>query len=368
MLGNMERLTNIRKIAVLKATALGDYLAATPALYALRATYPNAEIVYLGRPLHAALVEGRPSPIDRVVIVPVSHGVRVEPSTPDRPEDPEELNAFFAAMQTEQFDLAIQMHGGGKNSNPFVKRLGAKVNVGMKTPDAPDMDRWMPYVVYQQEFMRLLELMALVGAKPVIAEPQFTVIDRDHDQLRAALPELRAPYVVIHPGASDLRRRWSPERFAELADSLAEMGYQIVLTGVENERALIAEITRLLRHPVVNACERLSLGALAALLRCAALVVSNDTGPVHLADAVKTPNVGIFWCGNYLNWSHFNRSRHRPLVSWITHCPLCGTDMMQIDPPRDTCKHDTSFVNGVSVADVQTAALELLAYAERFGR
>lgn len=364
----MEKLPNIRKIAVLKATALGDYLAATPALYALRAAYPDAEITYLGRPLHRALVEGRPSAVDRVIVVPISHGVRLEPSDPDRLEDPAELAAFFHTLQAEHFDLAVQMHGGGQNSNPFVKKFGARFTIGMKTPDAPELDRWIPYVLYQQEFMRLLELMALVGARPTIHEPMFCVVPRDHADLRAALPELHAPYVVLHAGASDGRRRWSPERFAQVADTLAARGYQIVLTGVDYEHGVIAAVQGHMQTSAINAVERLSIGALAALLECAALVISNDTGPLHLADAVKTPNVGVFWCGNYFNWAHLGRSRHRPLISWTTHCPACGTDMMVLDPPQDRCQHAVSFVNGVQVDEVLAAAFDLLEYAERFGR
>ena len=364
----METLTGIRKIAVLKATALGDFLATLPALYALRDTYPDAEIVYLGRPLHKALVEGRPSPIDRVEVVPISHGVRVEPDDPDRPEDKAELDAFFARMQAERFDLAIQMHGGGANSNPFVKRLGARITVGLKAPDAPELDRWIPYVVYQHEFMRLIELMRLVGATPCSFEPHFPIVDGDLTELNERLPEITSRYVVLHPGASDMRRRWLPERFAQVGDALAQQGFQVVITGVGSESDVIDSVIHHMHAPAINTCQRLTLGGLAALLACADLVVSNDTGPLHLADAVGTPNVGIFWCGNYLNWSHFTRSRHRPLASWTVHCPLCGADMSVTDPPRDVCRHETCFVDGVSVDDVLTASYELLDYAERFGR
>jgi ADP-heptose:LPS heptosyltransferase len=356
---------NVRKIAVLKATALGDYIASTPALQALREAYPDAEITLLGRPFHRDLLEGRPGPVDRVIVIPISHGVRVEPDHPDLPEDKAELERFFTQMQGEKFDLAIQMHGGGRNSNPFVKRLGARYTVGLKTPDAPELDRWMPYQFYHSEIMRLLELVKLAGAKPRSYEPHIAVTERDLTELRRKLPQLKPPFAVLHPGASSIRRRWFPERFAKVGDALAQRGLQVVVTGVGYERDVAAEVIKQMKHPAVNACERLSLGGLIALMSHAAIAISNDTGPMHVANAVGTPNVGIFWCGNYFNWSHYNRTRHYPLMSWTTSCPLCGTDMTLMNPPTDECTHDTCFVDRITVEEVISAADELLKYAQR---
>jgi len=359
----MDRLPNIHKIAVLRATGLGDYLAATPALRGLRDAYPDAEIVYLGRTWHQEFLTGRPGPVDRALVIPVSHGVRIEPFRPEyQEEDPAELDRFFAAMQQERFDLGIQMHGGGRNSNPFVLRLGAPVNIGMRTPDAPLMDRWIPYLFYQHEIMRTLELVRLIGAEPCSVSPSLELTERDYADLRAALPDLPRPYIVIHPGANDVKRRWPAERFAQVADRLAQEGYEIIVTGDELERALVGAVVGGMQHPAINAFGKLSVGGLAALLAGASLVVANDTGPMHLANALDVPNVAIFWAGNYMNWAHFGRSRHRPLASWITHCPLCGGDMTRSTPPATDCDHQVCFVAGVTVEEVLAAAFDLLAY------
>jgi ADP-heptose:LPS heptosyltransferase len=364
----MDKIPDVRKIAILKATALGDYLAATPALYALRETYPDAQITLLGRPFHAKLLEGRPSPIDRVIVIPISHGVRVEPENPDLPEDKAQLESFFERMRAERFDLALQVHGGGSNSNPFIKKLGARVTAGLKTVEAPELDRWTPYQTYQNEYIRLLEVVKLVGVQPCSYDMRFDITERDEAELASKLPQVQAPFAVLHPGASDLRRRWPPDRFAQVGNALAERGYQVVVTGVGYERDLVRHVIDMMSVPAVNACEALSVGGLAAMLARASVVICNDTGPLHLAEAVGTPNVGIFWCGNYLNWSHFSRAHHRPLPSWTRYCPNCGVDMILFDPPRDVCAHDVSFVAEVQTEDVLNAALELLNYAARFGK
>ncbi len=130
---------DVHKIAVLRANALGDFVFALPALEALRAGYPEAEIVYLGQAWHAGFLSGRPGPWDRVVAIPCFGGVNDSGR-----EDRKLLESFFAAMADEEFDLAVQLHGGGRYSNALVGRLGARLTVGPRTPDAPALDRWLP--------------------------------------------------------------------------------------------------------------------------------------------------------------------------------------------------------------------------------
>ncbi|MBI5667908.1 MAG: glycosyltransferase family 9 protein [Chloroflexi bacterium] len=358
-----DKFPEVQKIAILRATNLGDFIAAIPALEAIRDTYPDAEIVYLGKPFHKALIESRPGPVDRAIVIPVTRGIRYEPHLPHLVESQEEVDAFLEAIRRERFDLAIQMHGGGQNTNPFVKRMGARYTVGMRTPGALELDRWMPYVYYQNEFLRLLELVRLVGAQPSHYEPRLPITEADRAEVHQRLPELQPSYAVLHPGASDQRRRWPPERFAQVADTLARQGLQIVITGTQHERDVIAAVVRAMQCPAINACDRLSIGGLAALLEAATIMISNDTGPMHVANAVGAPNVGIFWFGNAFNWAHPGRSKHRPLLSWTKHCPLCGQDMSIMDPPHDRCQHDTCFVGDVTVEEVLAAAFDLLAYA-----
>ena len=167
-----KRLEGIRKLAVVRANGVGDYCFAIPALTALRATYPEAEIVLLGKPWHQEFLRGRPGPVDRVVVVPPYGGVSAEPGTP---EDPRMLSAFFERMRAERFDLALQMHGGGRYSNPFTRALGARVSVGLHSPDAAPLDMNIPYVYFQPEILRYLEVVALVGARPTTLEPALAV-------------------------------------------------------------------------------------------------------------------------------------------------------------------------------------------------
>ncbi|MCL4298553.1 MAG: glycosyltransferase family 9 protein [Anaerolineae bacterium] len=348
------KLKYIRKIAVLRVNALGDFIFILPAMEALRAAYPEAEIVLLGRDWHAEFLAGRPGPIDRAIVVPPSRGLSREE---DYEEDPAELDRFFAAMAVERFDLAFQLHGGGRYSNPFIRRLGARMTAGLATPDVAPLDRMVPYIYFQPEILRYLEVVGLVGATTTQLEPRLCVTAQDLEEACRVVPELdHRPVVALHPGASALRRRWPVESFAAVGQALRAAGAQVVVTGVEWERDIVEGVIEAMHGEVQNLCGQLSLGGLAGLLSRCRVVVSNDSGPLHLAAAVGAATVGIYWCGNLINSGPMTRTRHRPLVSWRLNCPLCGRNCMD-----DNCDHTPSFVADISVEEVTTAALDLLA-------
>jgi ADP-heptose:LPS heptosyltransferase len=344
---------NVRKIAVLRAGGLGDFVFTLPALDALREAYPEAEITLLGGPLQTKLLSGRHEPVARAIAVPPSTGV----NGPDTgvEEDEEVLERFFADMREERFDLALQMHGGGGYSNAFVSRLGARVTVGAQADGAPALDRTVPYVYFQSEILRYLEIAGLVGARTADLEPCLGITDEDLTEARNVVPEAEATLVVLHPGAGDSRRRWPSEKFAAVGDALAEAGARVAVVGVEEDRGLIAGLVDAMEHEAFDLCGRLSLGGLTGLLGRCAVVVSNDSGPLHLAGAAGAATVGIYWGPNFINAGPPNRVRHRPALSWRSSCPVCRATLFDHE-----CGHAVSVVADVPVDEVAGYALELL--------
>ncbi|MCT9933469.1 glycosyltransferase family 9 protein [Planotetraspora sp. A-T 1434] len=338
----------VERIAVLRANALGDLLLALPAMEALRRAYPSAKITLLGREWHARFLRNRPGPVDEVVALPAISGV-----TADGSEAPGEI---YDDLRARRFDVAVQMHGGGRNSNPFIRRLGAALTAGLCTPDAERLDRWVPYIHYQHETLRYLEVAGLLGAGTCDVEPRVAVIREDWAELNQTLGRLPRGLVAIHPGAGDPRRRWPPERFAEVADRL---GRPVVVTGTEAERDVVEQTLAAMKRPARAVIDELSLGGLTALYAACDLLVSNDTGPRHLAAATGTPTVGVYWCGNLINWGPLSRRLHRPLISWTTRCPTCGRD--GTSPGIEDCGHrSASWVGDVIVDDVLDQAQDLL--------
>jgi ADP-heptose:LPS heptosyltransferase len=249
-------------------------------------------------------------------------------------------------MAGERFDLALQLHGGGRYSNPFVRRLRAALTVGLRAPDAEPLDRTVPYVYFQPEIMRYLEVVALAGARPVTVEPRIVVTPADR-AAAAVRASPQPPYAVIHPGATDPRRRWPTDRFAAIADLLADQGLSVLVTGTPGERELVDAVLAGMQRPGRSLCGVLDLPGLVGLLEGAEIVVSNDTGPVHLSAAVGTPSVGVYWIGNLVNGVPPFRTVHRPVPSFRATCPVCGTDCTAAD-----CSHRVSFVADVPVEAV----------------
>ncbi|MGW0480185.1 glycosyltransferase family 9 protein [Nonomuraea sp. NPDC003214] len=337
------------RIAVLRANAVGDFLLALPALEALSSRYPGAEITLLGLDWHAAFLRGRPGPVAEVVALPPVTGVSTMEAGHRAPPE------LFARLRERRFDLAVQIHGGGRHSNPFVRELGAGLTVGLRAPDAEPLDRWVHYGGHQHETLRFLEVAALVGATADRLEPRVEVTAADAAEVAAVLGEPPPGLVAVHPGANDPRRRWPVESFAAVADAL---GRPVVVTGSRAERDLVAGVVSAMRRPALPLAGELGLGGLAALYRACDLVVANDTGPRHLAAAVGTATVGVYWCGNLINAGPISRDRHRPLVSWTPACPVCGTD--GLDPAVPRCPHDPSWVAGIPVEAVLEQAHDLL--------
>jgi ADP-heptose:LPS heptosyltransferase len=350
----------IKKIAVLRANALGDYIFVLPALQALRETFADAEIVLLGRAWHKEYLEDRPGPVDRVVVVPLYPGIsEYEGYQPDETV----LSPFFAQMQYEQFDIAFQLHGGGRNSNPFLLRLGAKLTVGLKTPDAAPLDINIPYVYYFNETMRYMEVVGKVGAKTLQIQPKIEVIIQDITEAKGIIDNpQQKPIAVIHPGASDVRRRWPGKNFAKIADYLIELGYHVCVTGLAWEREIIDAVIDNIsnKSAVQDLSDKLSLGGTTGLLSFSDIIISNDTGPLHVARALQKPTIGIFWCANIINAAPLTISKNRNLLSWTMNCPLCGLSTFEFNERKTECRHDTSLVAEVTIEDVQEAIHEVL--------
>jgi ADP-heptose:LPS heptosyltransferase len=350
---------DVRKVAVLRCNALGDLLMALPALAALAAAYPGAETTLLGGRWHARFLPGRFAPVHRVQVLPRVEGLVGQPA--DAPPAAE-LAGFLAAARAERYDVAVQLHGGGAQSNPVVGALGARVTAGLRADGAPPLDRTVPYRYYQSEQARYLEVVGLLGAPT--CPPPVRLAELPADARRAE--ELLGPdprRVALHVGAGDPRRRWPLERFAEVARALRADGVGVVAVGAPDDApasaALAAEVPG-----VLDLTGRTDLGALAAVLRRCGVVVANDSGPLHLARAVGAATVGLYWCGNAINAAPATRTRHRPLLSWRVHCPVCGVDTSTAGFPHrpgEGCAHRPSFLDQIPVVEVLEEVRSLLA-------
>lgn len=364
----MERLHGVAKIAVLRPNAVGDFVFALPALHALKHAYPKAELVLLGKPWHVSFLAGRPGPVDRVIVMPPVPGVGApaaheEDAAHHTVDDAVSrdaigtVDAFVAQMRAEGFDIVAQMYGGGRYSNPFALRLGGRVTIGARAEGAAAPDRWCAHVEPGNRRLALLEIASLVGAPappPATRELAVTRADRE-EAYRMLAPDRHRPLVLLQPGSSDLRRCWPAAKFAAVGDALAAAGARVAVNGTAGEAALVRQVVQTMRDPAADLSGALGLGGLCGLLERSALLVSNDTGPLHLALALGTPAVGVFWHTNAIDGAPLQPSLLRAAVSSQTRCTACG-----MDNRRGRCAHQESFVDEVTVEEVESMALALL--------
>lgn len=301
-----------QRIAVFRALMVGDLLCAVPALRALKAAFPDAELTLIGLPWARNFATRLPC-IDEFIEFP-GH-----PGLPELACDVRALPDFLGRVQARRFDLAVQMHGSGAIVNPLVGTFGARQMAGFHAPGAwvPDEDaglfcRWPEH---GHEIERLLALIDHLGLPRRGTHLEFPLGDADRAALHALWPDAqKQPYVCVHPGAQLPSRRWDPRRFAAVADEIAARGRTVVLTGSALEAGLVGDIAACMEHAPLNLCGRTSLWTLGALIEGAESVVCNDTGVSHIAAALGRPSVVISCGSDAARWAPLDRARHRVLA------------------------------------------------------
>jgi ADP-heptose:LPS heptosyltransferase len=296
----LQRLA-VSSIVVFRARQLGDMLCAVPALRALRTAAPHAHIALVGLPWAQQFAERFKSYIDEFI------------PFPGHPLLPE----FYNSLSARGFGLAIQMHGSGDVSNDIVSGFGASAMAGYCRGDAVMRERTvlLPYPETGAEPERLLRLVERLGAEAARVHLEFPLSPKDEQELDASglAAELRgAPYFCIHPGARQRDKCWPPQKFAEVGDRVAaEFGLRPVLTGSANEADLTAAVTAHMHHKPVDAAAPISIGAMAALMRKARLLLCNDTGVSHIAAGLGLKSVVVFSKADIARWAPLDRHSHR---------------------------------------------------------
>jgi len=308
--GMLQRLA-IRKLAVFRALQLGDMLCAVPALRALRAALPQAHITLIGLPWARQFAQRFCAYVDDFIPFP-GH-----PDLPEQPVQNEAVGPFYEAARAREFDLALQLHGSGQISNQVVHAFGARTVAGC-SPDGEGTeptDIFFPYPDSGHEVQRLLQLVEFLGAPAQGAQMEFPLTAEDENELRASgLDAGLEPggYFCVHPGARSRDKRWPPQRFAEVADRLCEeFGLRAVITGSEAELDVAQAVAAHMHWVPVIAAGPISIGAMAALMSRARLLICNDTGVSHIAAGLKLPSVVIFSKSDMARWAPLDAALHR---------------------------------------------------------
>jgi heptosyltransferase-1 len=318
-------------ILIVKLSAIGDVLHTLPAVNALRVHYPEARITWVVEESAAALVEGHPA-LDRVLVSRRKRWVKALLSRDRCREALREIRGFIRALRDTRYDLVIDFQQLLK-SGVIVALARGRVKAGFG-PGMQHME--MSYLFLNRRIPRvsmehhaLLRNLMLIGALGVPTSEvayRLPVDGADRKEVERILKRegiaQRRRLVAVNPVAQWETKLWPNRRFAALADRLArEYGADIVFTGGPDDRPIVADIVSRMAMPAVDLAGQTTLRTLAALFQRARLVISTDTGPMHLAAAVGTPVVAVFG----------------PTAPWRTGPFGPGHTVVRLGPPCSPC-------------------------------
>lgn len=298
-----------RKIAVFRALQLGDMLCSVPAFRALRAAYPDAEIVLLGLPWAKSFTEQFSAYFDGFIHFPGYPGL------PEQPFDQLAWQQFVNQMRKEDFDLILQMQGNGSVVNQMLRDLDAGAVAGFHTEgNQGNPECFLDYPEGISEIHRHLRLMEHLRIPLHGDMLEFPIADEEIGHLHDKLP-LPDRFVCVHPGSRGAWRQWPPSHFACLADQCAGMGYQVVITGTAGEAPITRQVMDQMDYPAIDLTGQTSLGEIGQLIKEANLLISNCTGVSHIAAAVETPSIVISMDGEPERWGPLNKQLHKT-IDW----------------------------------------------------
>ena len=266
-------------------------------------------------------------------------------------------------LRQQKFDAVVNLHGG-PTSAQLTALSGARHRVGaqhfrpayaynLRIPAAEEILQRndLHTVEYQFGQFRWLGLPTDEPA-PTQLYVDAAARTRAHAKLQTASINPQQPYALLAPTNEFYTKRWLPERFAEIAEKLNQRGFQIVMTGAPTteQRAQLAAVQAATKLPLA-ALSDLSIGELVAAIADAQLFVGNDSGPAHIASAVRTPQVVLFGPASSQRW--------RP---WRAPAVMVQNDFACNPCAMYKCEafDEPECIRSISVAQVMNAVDEVL--------
>ena len=294
-----ERWQQAKKILCIRLDAIGDVLMTTPAIRALKQT-GDRQITLLTSASGAAIASLVPE-IDRVITYDPPWMKATAPRLNSQPE-----LAMVEMLREGAFDAAVIFTVFSQNPLPSAL-LCYLADIPLRLAHCHEnpyqlLTNWVldpePSSGIRHEVRRQLDLVASIGCHIDDERLSLRVSDNHYQQfnhLQTLGIDVEKPWLVIHPGATALSRRYPADGFAAVARRLVlEANCQIVFTGTEPERSLVESIQAAMGVESFSLVGALTLAEMAGLLAIAPLLIANNTGPVHMAAAVGTPVVDLY--------------------------------------------------------------------------
>jgi ADP-heptose:LPS heptosyltransferase len=334
----------LNRVLAVRLDNAGDVVMLGPALRALRRALPQATIALLCSPAGSHVTPMLPWVDDALVAEQVSW----QDASGDLPHDPTRERALIDRLRAHRFDAAFVFTSWAQSPHPpaYACYLASiPVRVGESKEFAGSvLSHYAPSLPDEaHQVDRNLHLVVSVGVAPAGTDLELRIPPAAARSAAGLLEGLGGPYAVLAPGASCPSRRYPAERFAQVARGL---DLPAVIVGAEREAGLASEIQAAAPR-ARSLVGRTTLPELAAVIARAAVVVANNSAPMHIADALRRPLVALFG-GTELESQFAPRAAPRRVLrrpTWCTPCHafMCAFGLECLDvPARDvvTASHE----------------------------
>ena len=340
-----KSLHNSRKILLRATNWIGDAVMTTPALAAVRASFPQAEIIMLANPLVAQLFQHHPA-VDKVMVY-------------DRKGRHKGWRGFMAGInevQSQHFDLAILFQNAIEAALlTFAARVPARAGYatdarGFLLTHPVKISAADKQLHHTRYYLTMLERLGISGGDGKLS---LNLTTAEQDWASSVLKTQNV--IAVNPGAAyGSAKRWFPERFAQVADTLAQK-YQstIVLTGGPAEIEIGQDIQAFMQQDCMNLIGTTSVRQMMAVLASSRMLITNDSGPMHVAAAFDVPIVAIF-----------GPTDHTTTSPASTRVKIVRKDMDCAPCLLRQCPTDHRCMKAITPDDVISAAVELLNEAD----
>jgi ADP-heptose:LPS heptosyltransferase len=281
---------------IVSTTGFGDTLWATPALRALKQNFPESYVGVLTSPLGREVLKNNPH-VDEFFVLKKPHFFS--------------LVSIYFALKKRHIGQILVFHASQRMVFALCAFLNPAALIGTrglnKSLDAlftKTLDHGSIHEIERR--LKIVEETGAISLDPLL---EFPLQREDEEKASHFLSENQIPsylpLIGLHPGSKDAFKRWPEEHFVEVGNRLKQhTGCQILVTGDQAEKSLVESIASKIEGaiPIVG---KLEVGTLAGLFRKLSLLITNDTGPMHLAFALNTPTIALFsptdprLCGPY---------------------------------------------------------------------
>jgi len=325
----------VTSLLLIRPGGIGDAVLLAPAIRHLKKHSPEIKITMLAEQRNAGifpLIEG----VDGVLCY-------------DRPGE-------FYSVFCSRFDAVIDSEQWHRLSAVVARFITSPMKVGFDTNERRRMfTHPVPYSHNDYEaasFARLLKPLGMVPEDVDMSAPFLSVPPRNSVKADALLESLHnQPFITLFPGASIMERRWGSGRFRQIAELLARVGIKTVVVGGKEDRLQGDEIVA--GGEGVNLAGQTNLAETAAVLAKSALLLSGDSGVLHIAVGLNVPTVSLFGPGRALKWAP--TGEHHIVINKGLDCSPCTTF-----GTTPACPNDARCMRDITVDEVFNAVTILL--------